>query len=85
MGNVRPVEVEIANRGEGAATSPGLVLGTIGVLFGLCVAASVVTLLLLVLVPLVFIIPMLWLTRLEYRLNARYGEWVDEMAFVDDK
>jgi len=28
---------------------------------------------------------MLWLTRLEYRLNARYGEWVDEMAFVDDK
>jgi len=55
------------------------------VLFGLCVAASVVTLLLLVLVPLVFIVPMLWLTRLEYRLNARYGEWVDEMAFVDDK
>jgi hypothetical protein len=79
----RPVEVEVTNRGEGAATGPGLVIGSIGVLVVLMVASTAFVALLFVAIPLAILAFGVWLARLIHRMDARSQDWVREMGFDD--
>lgn len=78
-----PIEVEVTNRGEGAATGIGLVLGGVGVLVLLMLLATAVVAFVIVVIPALII----WLiarTLIQLvRIDARYAEWVDEMGVVD--
>jgi hypothetical protein len=85
MSDVNPVEVEITNPGEGAATGVGLVLGTIGLLTCLALVAFVGVILVIALVPMVLLGAVLWLLRTIVRMDVRHTEWLDEMAFINDK
>lgn len=77
------MEVEVTNRGEGAATGPGLVLGSIAVLIVLMVVSAAFVAILIVVIPLAILTFGFWLARLIHRMDARSQDWVREMGFDD--
>lgn len=79
-----PIEVEIANRGEGAATAPGLVIGSIGVLVTLMLVALASVVLLVAVIPMLIVWLIARTVQQTVRLDARYSEWADEMDLVSE-
>ena len=77
-----PIEVEIINRGEGAATGIGLVLGFVGLVVTLCLIAVASLVLIVAFVPTVLVLLILWTVRTTVRLQARQEEWMDELGIA---
>lgn len=77
------MEVEVTNRGEGAATGPGLVIGTIAIMVGLAIISAVVLVVLMIAIPLVVLAGGFWLGRLIYRMDARSKDLFEQMGFED--
>jgi multisubunit Na+/H+ antiporter MnhG subunit len=79
-----PIQVEITNRGEGAATGIGLFLGVIGVVILVASIAFAATFLLLILVPILLIAPVAYLIITALRFEARLQDWLDAMGLNED-
>ena len=77
-----PIEVEITNRGEGAATGIGLLLGFLGLVVILCLVAIASIVLIVAVVPTVLVLLILWTVRITVRLQARREEWMEEMGIA---
>lgn len=81
---IEPIEVEIANRGEGAATGPGLVIGIVGVLITLMIVALASVVLLVAVIPMLIVWLIARTLQQTVRLDARFSEWADEMGLVSE-
>ena len=76
-----PINVHVVN--ETAATGPGLVFGTIGLICVFAGLAMIITIGLLVIVPVVLIVGAGWLLVRMMRLVDRHQEYLDEMGLEE--
>lgn len=79
------LEVEITNRGEGAATAPGLIIGSMGVMVTLMLVALASIVLLTAVIPMLIVWLIARTVQQTVRLDARFAEWADEMGLASSK
>lgn len=80
-----PLDVNVVNRGDTAATGPGLILGTIGLIFVLAGLAMLITLGLILLIPVTVIFGAGWLLVRILRLQERHEEYCRAMGFEESR